>query len=618
MAVEAKVRIVGENATSAAFASILNDAEALSGKLKAAFGAAFIGFSAAGLFEGVKGAIEYGDAIAKAAEKSGAAVEQFSQLAYAAKLSNIDIDTLSAGVKKMQQAVAASSPAFTALGIDLEKFRALPLAQQMEVLAEAVKRLPDPIERAGELSKIFGRNWTTLIPLLDKGAEGIQKLREESDSLGQTLSGETAKSLEDSEVAIKRATAAWEKMWRMIAEKLSPAVRLFAQTYLESVGAISEAQRLQDQIVSRQIRLGGFLQFDSEGTKARLRAEIAKFQADLAGLAAKAGGTAQATLAGVLVGTPIANDAAFAAFEMSWSELYNKIQERRFKTVAEHEKFLKGLKDAELAAQVQFADRLDAADKATETSVEKQLDTWTKFYADLKLLRANTGLTDEEAKRRTAEFLDTLLPNMEVKTKERYVQYKKGVDQMLEYAQRGAQGMQQAFANFFFDPMGVGLNGLLLDFVNVIRQMIAEAAAAKLANALGFGSGGGGDKGGWLGSLLGSLFGGGGAAGGAAGGGASAAMNDLAFAGGGSFTVGGIGGTDSQRVGFRATPGEMVSISKPGQGQGGGPVIHITTTIDARGATTELAAALPGILRRNNEAVKADILDGLRRRRYPV
>jgi hypothetical protein len=38
----------------------------------------------------------------------------------------------------------------------------------------------------------------------------------------------------------------------------------------------------------------------------------------------------------------------------------------------------------------------------------------------------------------------------------------------------------------------------------------------------------------------------------------------IGMASGGSFTVGGQGGTDSQMVGFRATPGEMVEVRQPG------------------------------------------------------
>ncbi len=56
-----------------------------------------------------------------------------------------------------------------------------------------------------------------------------------------------------------------------------------------------------------------------------------------------------------------------------------------------------------------------------------------------------------------------------------------------------------------------------------------------------------------------------------------------AFAQGGSFRVGGSGGTDSQLVAFRATPGEMVDIRRPGERDPNAPV-NITfnvTTPDA-------------------------------------
>jgi hypothetical protein len=48
------------------------------------------------------------------------------------------------------------------------------------------------------------------------------------------------------------------------------------------------------------------------------------------------------------------------------------------------------------------------------------------------------------------------------------------------------------------------------------------------------------------------------------------------FKTGGSFKVGGSGGADSQLMQFRATPGEMVDIRRPGQDQGGGQMaVHV-------------------------------------------
>lgn len=103
-----------------------------------------------------------------------------------------------------------------------------------------------------------------------------------------------------------------------------------------------------------------------------------------------------------------------------------------------------------------------------------------------------------------------------------------------------------------------------LDFGDLIDSMISDLArlyirqsiTGPLASALGgIGSSIGGSEGssllGDIGSSIGSLFG---------------------FANGGSFKVGGNGGTDSQLVAFKASPDETVSITRPDQSTGGTPV----------------------------------------------
>lgn len=69
------------------------------------------------------------------------------------------------------------------------------------------------------------------------------------------------------------------------------------------------------------------------------------------------------------------------------------------------------------------------------------------------------------------------------------------------------------------------------------------------------------------------------------------------FAAGGSFMVRGSGGTDSQRVSFKATPGEQVTVTPPGQGagrSGGGPVtINVySTNADPRAVAKEVRREL--------------------------
>ena len=89
---------------------------------------------------------------------------------------------------------------------------------------------------------------------------------------------------------------------------------------------------------------------------------------------------------------------------------------------------------------------------------------------------------------------------------------------------------------------------------------------------------------------------------------------------GGSFSVGGSGGPDSQLVAFRATPGERVDVSRPGQNrtgamQGGEGVqssqgdVKIINTMDPSMALDAMGTAegerlIMNVIQRNPNAVR--------------
>lgn len=156
----------------------------------------------------------------------------------------------------------------------------------------------------------------------------------------------------------------------------------------------------------------------------------------------------------------------------------------------------------------------------------------------------------------------------------RVITVKDATDEMSVYAEQAARNMQDAFADFLFDPFDRGVKGMLSDFLNVVRRMVAEAAAANLFTAFG-------GAGGVLGSALGGLFGG-------------------ARAEGGPVSAG-----RSYLVGERGpewfTPGRSGAIT-PNAGGG----VTINQTVDARGATADAIALLPS-------AMKAASDDAVRR-----
>lgn len=122
-----------------------------------------------------------------------------------------------------------------------------------------------------------------------------------------------------------------------------------------------------------------------------------------------------------------------------------------------------------------------------------------------------------------------------------------------------------SFGRSFVDAVRSGnLKEFFADIANRFVDKLVNQGLNAIFDAMGKGSSGGG---GWS-AILSTVFGGGGGS------------SFPGFATGGSFTVGGSGSMDSKLVQFRATPGEMVNITKGerGQRQSG------TNVFDMRGA----------------------------------
>ena len=73
----------------------------------------------------------------------------------------------------------------------------------------------------------------------------------------------------------------------------------------------------------------------------------------------------------------------------------------------------------------------------------------------------------------------------------------KEFNEIEEAAKQAARNIQDAFADFLFDPFDEGIKGMLKSFLDAIRRMIANQLATKLFGFLkGFFPGGGGGGGG--------------------------------------------------------------------------------------------------------------------------
>jgi hypothetical protein len=208
--------VVSVSANITQFASAMDKAGHISAKNMAtmrdnaniagkAIAAAFLaGTAAAGVL--VKQAIDSADAMSKMAQKAGVSVEAFSTLAYAAKLSGVEVNQLQGAMSRLGSTMLDVSngsnkdatEAFRRLGISVTDANGR-LKDSDVIMAEVAARfalMEDSSEKTALAIKIFGRAGADLIPLLNAGATGLKQMQDEARALGVELSGKVGPAAE--------------------------------------------------------------------------------------------------------------------------------------------------------------------------------------------------------------------------------------------------------------------------------------------------------------------------------------------------------------------------------------------------------------------------------------
>ena len=171
-----------------------------------------VGIGVGAMVSFAKSTIDAGDELFKMSQKTGIAVEDLSTLKYAAELSDTSLDALGKGVKKLSTTLveatdvtSKSGKLMKSLGMDVTQ-GTLPA---LEKLADIFSVLPDGPTKSALAVEVLGRAGMDMIPLLNQGAAGIRRLREEGEALGLKMSTETARAAEqfnDNMKAVQRST----------------------------------------------------------------------------------------------------------------------------------------------------------------------------------------------------------------------------------------------------------------------------------------------------------------------------------------------------------------------------------------------------------------------------
>lgn len=148
-------------------------------------------------------AIDYADKLGETSEKLGISTEKLSAWGYAAKLSGTDVETLSGGLTKFNKFLAESSDP-TSKQADLMAALGIATKDATGQLLKAEQLLPQLAARFASMDnaavetklamELFGKSGAELLPLLNRGADGMQELEQRARQLGIVVSGETAQA----------------------------------------------------------------------------------------------------------------------------------------------------------------------------------------------------------------------------------------------------------------------------------------------------------------------------------------------------------------------------------------------------------------------------------------
>jgi hypothetical protein len=467
MTTEAKIVLTAQDRTSQAFRQVnqsLTGMQSAALSVRNALGSIGVGVSVAAIVTGftraAAAAINYGDEVTKAAARTGASASEFARLADAAKLADVDMATLSKGLRSLNVALSKAgsgekgpTETFKALGLEAEKLRRLKPDQQLEAIADAIAGLRDPADRARAGTELFSRAWETLSPLMVEGSAALREATAEVERLGGSLSDAQIAKLADADNAIKGLSQAWSNFARTLTADVAPALTGILDD-LAQVSKINFSKVFKEPIgVFGGVELG--------------RQLLALKNANV-----KPEGSFGQPVGGTSFGTPVTVSPKVTSpgFAPSASSKKSGSEPQ----LTEVSLYSKRVFD-QLAIQAEaFAD----INRETTAQVQEDVQSVINSYGDVsEAVRDGWIKSVAEASQVTSEWST--------------------------FAEQAARNIQDSFAQFLFDPFNEGVNGMLAGFLDTVRQMVAQIASQELLRA--FFGWAGGAIGGGVGSFLSGL-----------------------------------------------------------------------------------------------------------------
>lgn len=602
----------------AKFAAIGKTVALAGAAMAASAGAAFVTFGAQ--------ALTAADDIGDAAARIGISAEAFQKLGAAAsaaggtpELMTAALDKLNVGLGQFQATgKGPAAAAFAQLGLS-SKIASGEIKTSEDAFyaaAKAMEGISSPAEKAALSAKLFGKAaGPDMLEVLAAGEQGLKQYGEAAANSGRIMSTEMTERLSGLKLQLENTKLALTQMATVFAGRAILAADDFTKA-LRPVWDMA-ANFLKPAIDELKVAFVKLSQNEGLMSALRILGTMGK------GLAIVFGTTVLTAIRVVITGFAKLIEAADAIYK-AITPMVRAIEQGMNRVIA----VFKPATDAlnvftntakkmendvtgnsyvpdmvdEIVRQMQKADK---AFNSSEQVMQRYVENAKQMAADVRAFdlmsqaeRASGVISRADARRARPDFLGNVgalnVKDSPLASTDWIDKWKDGQTKAINDNDQ----LRDAFANTFSEGLSEALNGNGGNWMKTWFQKTLQNAFQNAMSNLGGsifdmlkGSGGVKSSGGGLGGIFKSVL--------------SFFTKAPGFATGGSFKVGGSGGTDSKYIGMRLTPGEMVNVSKPGNDNGGQLVIPVSlggeqietimVDIATRQATVVTGAAFQGV-----------------------
>ena len=183
---------------------------------------------------------EYAEGLELASQRTGATTEKLAELGYAATTVGASSETMQRALqllsRNMQSVTDDGGPlnqAFKAIGLSAQQVKEMSPEEVLERMAVVFSSTQDGASKTALAMQLLGRNGAELIPLLNKGAAGLDELGERAKQLGLVLSGEASEAALAMAEKMKEVHGAAQGLEMTIGQQLQPTLMAMATAFVD-------------------------------------------------------------------------------------------------------------------------------------------------------------------------------------------------------------------------------------------------------------------------------------------------------------------------------------------------------------------------------------------------